>query len=69
MTSKQRQAALRARRKDQGLVRVEVWVPEDERAYIKRCAEHCKNPGRLTQIKLVPMTDDEVMEAFSRIKI
>lgn len=35
MTSRQRQAALRARRKDQGLVRVEVWVPAELRYLVQ----------------------------------
>ena len=39
MTSKQRQAALRARRKSQGLVRVEVWVPEANKKDMQMAAE------------------------------
>lgn len=52
MTSSQRQAALRARRKDQGLVRVEVWVPKAYKESIKRIAQQAIDLEKQARVNL-----------------
>lgn len=41
MTAAQRMASMRARRKAQGLVKVEVWVPKGEEWLVKMAAKLC----------------------------
>lgn len=59
LPNKTHQANSRARRAAQGLVRVEVWVPEEYRSYMKYCAGVAQRRGVMNPQDVIKLTKDQ----------